>query len=183
MPSILEDFRIDHAAGSRYPFPYHRQSSPSTSSISSSNSSSSFDYDEKRPFLAAPHNSSPFNNSVIEDDCMVITTADQATQLEDPMYRKPWRQFVSRFFFITALIPCILSVWALGVQVRILRYSNLMDDFHVLKRWMIYTFMSIDVIWTGMYPLTLASKPLDFTSHPIIEINFLNLSQDFTFIT
>lgn len=141
MPSILEDARIGRAAGSRSPLPYTRQSSPSAYSSSSSSS----DYEEKSPFL--PVSNSSFSNTIIEDDCMVITTSDNASL--DPMYRRPWRQFVSRFFFITAIIPCILAMWSLGIQVRILTYSDLMADFHILKRLFVYLFMSIDVVWTG----------------------------------
>ncbi|KAL0938148.1 Cellulose synthase 2 [Colletotrichum truncatum] len=76
-----------------------------------------------------------FRNDIVDEDSVFIDRTP-AVKDQDVMYIAPWRQHVARLFFMTNLIPQLLSFWGTHIQFRTLYHfgneSNLSSSRLVL---------------------------------------------------
>jgi len=99
--------------------------------------------DEKTGFLSKE---SLLANGIIDEDCLIITEATES----DPIELSPGRRFVSRFLFVSGLIPCILAFWATRIQLGALTKSTAEHGLPTWKVALMYWSIGYDLICSCM---------------------------------
>ncbi|KAK4660364.1 hypothetical protein QC762_118300 [Podospora pseudocomata] len=139
---VEDDYRLRQAA--KAPLPTSHGRNKSTSSILSTSKAS-------LPLLLdSLGNPITFDNTITDTDCMVVTEIGNDEEYDQIQSNfGPVRRFLTRFVFLTAIIPCILLLWASKIQGEILLALGQDGSLGGVKLYLAWFAFAIEGLWSA----------------------------------
>lgn len=139
---VEDDYRLRQAA--KAPLPTSHGRNKSTSSILSTSKAS-------LPLLLdSLGNPITFDNTITDTDCMVVTEIGNGEEYDQIQSNfGPVRRFLTRFVFLTAIIPCLLLLWASKIQGEILLALGQDGSLGGVKLYLAWFAFAIEGLWSG----------------------------------